>query len=181
MPRLRQQVRAFRLLSLCDGMIALIATRFAQDLQLSFKIMQHMSRAPAEGEAGCGRAAIEGFLFALYRPSRQARCTMPINDASSEAPVVMVTLPYDLWRLGPDRDALAAVRNLATTSFGLNTRLGAARCKYSREQMSPRTYTDVCVASRRLHAAKQAGQKHERVALAPSNEPTQCDICQVQH
>lgn len=101
MPRLRQQVRAFRLLSLCDGMIALIATRFAQDLQLSFKIMQHMSRAPAEGEAACGRAAIEGFLFALYRPSRQARCTMPINDASSEAPVVMVTLPYDLWRLGP--------------------------------------------------------------------------------
>jgi hypothetical protein len=30
----------------------------------------------------------------------------------------------------------------------------------------------------RMHAAKQAGQKHERVALTPLNEPTQCDICQ---
>lgn len=71
MPRLRQQVRAFRLLPLCDGMIA---TRFAQDLQLLFKISntclgrQQMARLHADGRrlrASCLRCtALAGKRFA---------------------------------------------------------------------------------------------------------------------
>lgn len=30
-----------------------------------------------------------------------------------------------------------------------------------------------------LHAGAKAGQRHERVALTPQQEPAQCDICQV--